>query len=244
MTNLTFSTRVQAPTTNLSAVEACSDEIGNNEDVFLNPDGRNTLDSNNKAGKNEKSKNQRNKLINCKAETKISFQNVRTLKQKEKRIELANLVTSKGINFLGIADHKLVHTDDGYQTEQLQNCTMITTSAWRNNNNAACGGVGFMLSNKIESALADVEPVNERILCAHFNGNPAVTVIVHYSPIEGSDMAEEHYSNLANTINSMPKHNIVLVMGDFNAHIGKEDAQYTYHEHTNNNGKLLLNLAE
>ena len=56
--------------------------------------------------------------------------------------------------------------------------------------------ISFMISNKIESALSEIEPVNERIICAHFNGNPAVTVIVHYSPTEGSNTAEDHYSNL------------------------------------------------
>ena len=96
----------------------------------------------------------------------IAFQNVSTLKLKEKRIELVNPVTSYGISFLCIADHKLAHTDDEYQTEQLQNCTMITK---RNNNNVACGDNGFMISNRIESALPEVEPVNVRIICAQFN---------------------------------------------------------------------------
>ena len=32
-------------------------------------------------------------------------------------------------------------------------------------------------------------------------------------------------------------------MGDFNAHIGTEDAQFTYNEKTNKNRKLLLDLA-
>ena len=69
-------------------------------------------------------------------------------------------------------------------------------------------------------------------------------MIVHYSPTEGSATAEDHYKNLANAIKSIPKHNVLLVVGDFNAHIGKEDAAFTYHEITNSNGKLLLDLAE
>ena len=32
-------------------------------------------------------------------------------------------------------------------------------------------------------------------------------------------------------------------MGDFNAHIGSSYAGYTYHENTNNNGQLLIDLA-
>ena len=35
----------------------------------------------------------------------------------------------------------------------------------------------------------------------------------------------------------------VVIMGDFNAHIGEDDAKFTYHERTNKNGQLLLDLA-
>ena len=35
-----------------------------------------------------------------------------------------------------------------------------------------------------------------------------------------------------------------MVIGDCNAHIGKDDAKYTFHDITNANGKLLIDLAE
>ena len=70
------------------------------------------------------------------------------------------------------------------------------------------------------------------------------TVIVPYSPTEGSDTAAEHYTNLTNAINAIPKHNLILVVGDCNAHCGSESAKFTYHQHTNTNGKLLLDMAE
>ena len=47
-----------------------------------------------------------------------------------------------------------------------------------------------------------------------------------------------------NTINSVPKHNMVLVIGDFNAHLGTDKAKYTYHKNTNTNGLHLNELAE
>ena len=120
MTNTTFSTRVKAPTTSMSAVGASSGDTRAYDDMFPNTTGRNISDCNNKAGK---------QLINCKFETKISFQNVRTLQMKEKRIELANLFNSNNLTILGIADHKIVHQDD-IENDQIQNSTLITTSAW------------------------------------------------------------------------------------------------------------------
>ena len=45
-------------------------------------------------------------------------------------------------------------------------------------------------------------------------------------------------------IHEVPKHNLLLVLGDFNAHLGKEVGKYTYHDRTNRNGKLLIDLAQ
>ena len=49
-----------------------------------------------------------------------------------------------------------------------------------------------------------------------------MSVIVHYAPVEGSDEAEEHYNNMSSAVHEVPKHNIIMVIGDFNAHLGKE----------------------
>ena len=114
---------------------------------------------------------------------------------------------------------------------------------WQNASGASSEGVGLLLSKTTESALTEIKSYNERIIIAHFNGNPLTTVIVHYSPTKGSETAEDHYNNLTNTIKSIPKHNVLLVVGDCNAHIGKE-AKFTYHQVTNTNRKLLLDLAE
>jgi len=36
---------------------------------------------------------------------------------------------------------------------------------------------------------------------------------------------------------------MLLVMGDYNVHIGKDSTIFTYHEKTNNNGNHLLELV-
>ena len=48
---------------------------------------------------------------------------------------------------------------------------------------------------------------------------------------------------LADTIKTIPAHNLLRVIGDCNAHIGTDDAPFTYHEQTNSNGQLLLDMA-
>ena len=128
--------------------------------------------------------------------------------------------------------------------EKLEGSTLRTTSAWRNSMGAAVGGVGLLVNKLAESTLAEVTPVTERILKASFNGNPSPTIIVNYAPVEGSSEAEQHFEELSNTVNSIPKHDFLLECGDFNAHLGAEDAPHTFHEETNTNGSLLLEHAE
>ena len=101
-----------------------------------------------------------------------------------------------------------------------------------------------MLNKSSANALAEVEPDGKRILVAHFDGNLLTTVIVHYGPIEGDKEASEHYEQLANITRTVPKNNVLLVIGDCNAHLGLEDALYTFHQGTNNNGKLLLSYSQ
>ena len=82
-------------------------------------------------------------------------------------------------------------------------------------------------------------------MIVHFNGNPLTTVIIHYSPCEGSNEAEVHYKNLLDATTTIPRHNVLLTIGDFNAHVGTNDTfKYTYHRNSNQNGRLLIDYAE
>ena len=201
-----------------------------------NPHGKVIVDCQEKRDKPKGRLAQANKLI-C-----IGTLNVRTIRLQHKQQELANIFCNVKNNILGIVDHKIVHEDE-IEFNQYPQCKLITTTAVRNAAGAACGGVGIVISRAADDAMEDVSSYNQRILVSNFAGSPATTVIVHYAPVEGSDSAEEHYHNLADVINSVPKHNLLIVMGDFNAHIGTEDALFTYHETTNTNGQLMLDLA-
>ena len=226
--------RVEAP--NFICPDAAASSQQTYDDVSPNPHGREVSDRSNR----------RTSILSCRHYLNVATMNVRTIRRKFKRQELADNCSSKSIAILGINDHKIVHENDPVLYESYGKYTLITTSAWRNSNNAASGGVGLMISKTAESALAEVKPWNDRILIAHFTGNgfPTLSIIVHYSPTEGSQNAEEHYKNLLAAIHEIPKHNVLLVMGDFNAHLGKDVAKYTYHDQTNNNGKLVSDLIE
>ena len=221
-----------------SVSKGTADPSGTNDDISLNPQGREGSDSS----------NQRDIILNCRHHINVATMNVRTIKADSKRQELAHNCDRHNIAILGIVDHKIVHSDEDatIKYQPCDNYKLITSSAWRNTNNAASGGVGLLINKTAENALAEVKPWNKRILIVHFNGKgyPTLTVVVHYSPVEGNEEAEEHYETLLDAIQSIPKHNVLLVLGDFNAHLGEDQARFSYHKNTNSNGELMSDLAD
>ena len=101
-----------------------------------------------------------------------------------------------------------------------------------------------MLNNKLKDCITNINAISLRILRVDFTGNPVTTLLVHYSSVESNSEADEHYSLLSDSNKECPNHNIVLVIGDCNADIGNEAAKYTYHQKTNHNGALLINLSK
>ena len=186
----------------------------------------------------------RAKPLNCKRYSKIATINVRSIKSNAKQEELALNCRKQSISILGIVDHKLVHDNDELLHKRIDDRYLITSSAWRNSMNAPIGGLGLLIDKGAENNLAEISKFHERILIATFNGNPALTIVVHYAPVEGSEFAEDHYNNLADAVRSVPKHHLLLVMGDFNAHIGKDVSKFSFHDVTNSNGKLLTDLIQ
>ena len=227
MTRQNNSTRVKAPNSNPEDSECCTTAT-TDDGASLNPNGRVAPDI--RIG--------RNRLLQCKQLTNIGTFNVRTLRAPGKLDELSNNFTRCNLDVLGIIDHKIIHEDE-LCVKNFDRSVLITSSAWRNSRNAAVGGVGIMVSLKAESTLAEVKMHSPRILVAAFSGNPSVTIIVNYAPVEGDEHAEEHFQKLSNIVNSIPKHNLILEIGDFNAHVGQDLVKYSFHEKTNKNGNFL-----
>ena len=194
----------------------------------------------------DKSSKAKDKILHCKMHTFIATFNARTLKSENKRIELLHCFRSQGISILGIIDHKIVHKSDDNDIvyKHFGNDLFITSSAWRNNANAAVGGVGMVLDKKAENTLSDVKKWNNRIIIATFDGNPKTTVIVHYSPVEGDEESEDHYKHLSDAVRQVPKHNMLVVMGDFNAHLDRTIVKHSYHENSNSNGKIVKSFIQ
>ena len=110
------------------------------------------------------------------------------------------------------------------------------------------------MTKHIHRCLQSVQSINQRILTVTFHGNPRVTVTVVYAPTESASDAhkDEFYDSLKEHLEAVKKHDIHLLIGDFNARIGKDShlsnpvviGPHCYHEETNTNGERLVSLCE
>ena len=153
---------------------------------------------------------------------------MRTLRSQAKQAELSHLIKANGMDIIGLADHKIMH-NDFINYKVVNGYLLITSSAWQNNHNVPNGGVGLMMNNKLKECITNINDIGLTTFRIDFTGNPATTLLVHYFPVEGNSEADEHYILLSESIKECPNHNIVLVIGNCNAHIGNEATKYTYH---------------
>ena len=107
--------------------------------------------------------------------------------------------------------------------------------------------LGILVSPRAYGSLLNVESVSPRIVVATFNENPKTTFVSCYSPTDCSDEIEavQVYSILQDVVRQLPKHNVIIIAGDMNVHVGPEDiVDFSFHDKTNRNGNLLLDLTK
>ena len=78
------------------------------------------------------------------------------------------------------------------------------------------------------------------MMVATFNGNPSVTIISCYNPTNASEETDliAFYNELSSLVRSIPKHNVLVIVGDINAQIGKNVShKFSWHNSSNRNGE-------
>ena len=110
-------------------------------------------------------------------------------------------------------------------------------------------GVAMVMNRKASKALIEWTPISERIIRARFDSKYCKTTIIQvYAPTNDKedDIKEEFYNLLNREIKKTPRHDMLLVIGDFNAKVGQDRHGYEVamgHEgigDRNENGSRLL----
>jgi endonuclease/exonuclease/phosphatase family metal-dependent hydrolase len=78
-----------------------------------------------------------------------------------------------------------------------------------------------------------------------------LTIISAHAATEdkGEEEKAESYSKLERICSRAPKYDLLVIMGDFNAKVGREESRhkvsgkYSLHEHSNENGSFLVQFA-
>ena len=158
-----------------------------------------------------------------KTRTRIGTWNVLTLAQQGKLAQLANEASRLKLEILGLSEVRWPNTGE-HKTPSGQ---VLLYSGIRGENATRERGVGFLLSPQAHAALMRWEPVNERIIVARFRTRVrSLTMIQCYAPTDAADLQvkESFYSQLNSVVEKVPKGDIQIHLGDFNAKIGSNNA--------------------
>ena len=107
-------------------------------------------------------------------------------------------------------------------------------------------GTGFIVRKEVENNITSFTPINERICIPRLKGKfHNLTLINVHAPTEEKTEEEKDkfYDELQKAYDRAPKHDIVMILGDLNANIGKEKAyesvtgKNTLHEVSNQDGE-------
>ena len=118
------------------------------------------------------------------------------------------------ISIAGITEARLPGSD----CRQVESATILHSGGAHQTN-----GVALVKRSPFDKALTTWKPISDRLLSARFaHKHGHLTIITAYAPTELSDTdtKDDFYNQLAALIQSVPPHDVLAILGDFNATTG------------------------
>lgn len=148
--------------------------------------------------------------------------NTRTLYKTSNKEQLVNELERYSIDICEVCETHLLGTD----IEKIERWTLLNSG--QDNNHAK--GVGVVMSSRVKSSLVSYETINEQMTKVRFYARQAkLSIIVAYAPTEEADddIKKSFYEDMNAITDTIPKHDVTIVMGDFNAKMGSDNRQWT-----------------
>ena len=86
-------------------------------------------------------------------------------------------------------------------------------------------GTGFAVGPRLKSVIIDFMAINDRLCTLRMQGKFfKISLKNVHAPTEEKDEEENDlfYGRLARTIVACPRHDVIIILGDFNAKVGRE----------------------
>ena len=132
---------------------------------------------------------------------------------------VAREISKYDIDVLGISECRWA----GFGRMRVQTGETLLYSG--RDDDAHLSGVAMLLSRKAASCLISWTPVNDRIITARFNSRYIRSRIVQvYAPTNDAEEEAKHvfYEQVPNVLDKITKHDIVILMGDWNVKVGDQ----------------------
>ena len=112
-------------------------------------------------------------------------------------------------------------------------------------------GVGFMVDRRAARSVIAFQPISDRLAVLTIDGTVKTHILSIYAPTETSpDTAkDDFYNQLQHTVDTIPQTELIILAGDFNAHVGADRSGWEQtlgrfgHGEINDNGLRLLSFA-
>ena len=114
-------------------------------------------------------------------------------------------------------------------------------------------GVGLCLSKKVRNSLISYVPTSERVLTDRLHSKHLnISVVVAYAPTDGADDGEKErfYNVLSDTFYELPRHDLKLLLGDFNGKVTSNRYGFegviggeSLHSSSSDNGTRLMDFC-
>ncbi|XP_062602942.1 craniofacial development protein 2-like [Saccostrea cucullata] len=162
-------------------------------------------------------------ILSTRTKLKIGFWNVRTMYEAGKQAQVVREMKNNKLHILGVSECRW--TDFG---KIMTNSGEVIIYSGRKDGRHH-EGVAIILSKAAGKSLIEYHPVSERMMRARLDTKPIKTSIIQvYSPTNEAEdeTKQDFYEALQAELEKITKHDLTIIMGDFNAKIGQDNTGY------------------
>jgi Reverse transcriptase (RNA-dependent DNA polymerase)/Domain of unknown function (DUF6451) len=179
---------------------------------------------------------------------RIGTWNVRTMYAAGKLAEICREMDKVKLEILGLCETRWNQSGE----HQTADGKLLLYSGMPEEDDDHVRGVGVLISRKLKDHLVEWLPVSERLMKARFKTKHRhFTIVQGYAPTEDATLEDKEafYSSLDGLLTTVPKRDVVFLLGDYNARVGadNEGLEHVMGPHgigrLNENGALFLELC-